>query len=865
MTARPDDLDELERTLLDAIERLPLPPTGQRSSGPLAPGSSLTAPSLDDVFEAQLDSRHLDHTARWLRAQGVGFYTIGSSGHEANALVADVLRPTDPALLHYRSGGFYLARARQVPGHDGVRDILLGLLASADEPIAGGRHKVFGHADLAVVPQTSTIASHLPRAMGVAFAIGRAARLGLETRWAPEAIAVASFGDASLNHSTAQGALNAASYTAHQGMSMPLLLLCEDNGWGISVPTPATWVEASLSGRPGLRYELVDGSDPVAVHDVAEELAEYVRARRRPAVLHLRTVRFGGHGGTDVESAYRSAAGLRADQARDPLLATAAVLVEAGAATSGEIVDRYLAGRTRVRELAAKLLAERRLLESSAAVVAPLSPRRPDAVAAGAAAHAGAAERERFFGGRLPESEGPLTLAETINRTLGDLLVAEPRVLVFGEDVGAKGGVYGVTRGLQRKAGVARVFDTLLDEQSVLGLGLGAGLSGLVPIPEIQYLAYLHNAEDQLRGEAASLSFFSAGKYRNPLVVRVAGYGYQKGFGGHFHNDNAVAVLRDIPGLVVASPARAADAGPMLRSCVAAAVADGTVSVFLEPIALYHTRDLHEAGDDGWTAPYPPPAAWAGGHVAIGQPAVAREGGDVLVVTWANGLYLSLRVAERLAAEGVSCRVLDVRWLAPLPFEEVARHAGEVGRVVVVDETRRSGGVGEAVLAGLVEHGFRGPIASRRRPRLVRPARRRGQPRPGQRSRHRVSDPRRPLTRRAASIWARFFPTDLLGADLLDSREGSRPDRPDRSDGGRIRPSSGDASRRTRPCPRRRRGRRTARRKVPASGRRPRPGRGRGRAGGDAWSPPPHGVRPCGSPRTSWPPWRPPGRHRPRA
>ena len=104
------------------------------------------------MFDAQLDSRHLDHTARWLRAQGLGYYTIGSAGHEANALVANALRPTDPALLHYRSGGFYLARARQVPGHDGVRDVLLGLLASADEPIAGGRHKVFGHAGLAVHP-----------------------------------------------------------------------------------------------------------------------------------------------------------------------------------------------------------------------------------------------------------------------------------------------------------------------------------------------------------------------------------------------------------------------------------------------------------------------------------------------------------------------------------------------------------------------------------------------------------------------------------------------------------------------------------------------------------------------------------------
>ena len=132
------------------------------------------------MFDAQLASRHLDHAARWLRGQGRGFYTIGSAGHEANALVAAALRPTDPALLHYRSGGFYLARARQVPGHDGVRDVLLGLLASSDEPIAGGRHKVFGHADLSIIPQTSTIASHLPRAMGVGFALGRAARLGAE-------------------------------------------------------------------------------------------------------------------------------------------------------------------------------------------------------------------------------------------------------------------------------------------------------------------------------------------------------------------------------------------------------------------------------------------------------------------------------------------------------------------------------------------------------------------------------------------------------------------------------------------------------------------------------------------------------------
>src|SRR6516165_9788017 len=133
--------------------------------------------------EEALDRHFLDLAARYLRAAGHGFYTIGSSGHEANATVAAALRPTDPALLHYRSGAFYLARAAQVPGADPLRDVLLGLVGAADEPIAGGRHKVFGHADLAVIPQTSTIASHLPRAVGVAFAIDRARKLGVTSRW----------------------------------------------------------------------------------------------------------------------------------------------------------------------------------------------------------------------------------------------------------------------------------------------------------------------------------------------------------------------------------------------------------------------------------------------------------------------------------------------------------------------------------------------------------------------------------------------------------------------------------------------------------------------------------------------------------
>ena len=151
-----------------------------------------------------------------------------------------------------------------------------------------------------------------------------------------------------------------------------------------------------------------------------------------------------------------------------------------------------------------------------------------------------------------------------------------------------------------------------------------------------------------------------------------------------------------------------------MRTCAAAARVDGTVSVFLEPIALYHTRDLHADGDGKWLSADRAGAEGDTAHVAIGAGHVAREPdglADVLIVTWANGLYLSVRVAERLQREGIGCRVYDLRWLAPLPIDEVLQQAGEVGRVVVVDETRRQGGAGEGVVTGLTERGFRGPLA----------------------------------------------------------------------------------------------------------------------------------------------------------
>ena len=492
-----------------------------------------------------------------------------------------------------------------------------------------------------------------------------------------------------------QGALNWAALASHQDSPVRVLFVCEDNGLGLSVPSPADWVAASTKGRPSLLHARADGRDPAGVMATTDALAADIRTTGRPGFLHLRTIRYLGHAGTDVEAAYRAPAEIRAEMERDPILATARLLVRCDGHKAAELMAWYLDQRSAIRDRALELTSRPELL-SAEEVMAPLAPRQPALT-----------ERAALELVGDPDVEA-LTLAQTINRALSDVLGAQTNTIVFGEDVGRKGGVYGVTRGLQKRFGSDRVFDTLLDEQSILGLALGTGLTDLLPIPEIQYLAYLHNAEDQLRGEAASLRFFSNGQYRNPMVVRVAGYGYQRGFGGHFHNDNSVAVLRDIPGLLIASPSHPSDAAAMLKTCVASAETDGSVCIFVEPIARYHTTDLHTDGDGGWLAPYEPDPTR---HISVGSARTHGDGSDLTILTWGNGLFLSLRAQLRLARDhGLDARVVDLRWLAPLPVDDLIAEANASGRVLVIDETRRTGGVGEGVLAALVEGGFRGPM-----------------------------------------------------------------------------------------------------------------------------------------------------------
>ena len=701
----------VERALDELLEETAPPATLLAPDDPLRPGAAVTARKAIELWEDQVASRALDVAARELKKTDRSFHTVGSAGHENDAVLGAQLRINDPAFLHYRSGGFMMARARQLPAQTPVFDALLGIVASAEDPIAQGRHKVWGSRALWVPPQTSTIGSHLPKAMGLAFSLARARRLGVANDLPDDSIVACSFGDASVNHATALSAFNTARYGVKIGLPMPILFICEDNDVGISVPTPHGWIAETFGNQPNLRYWYADGEID-EIWEVAEQAIHFVRSSRRPAFLHLKTVRLWGHAGSDAEHVYRGADEIAASEAGDPLLRNARRLIETGAAspeTLGEILRD-----TRERVMAAADEAARRpRLATADAVVAPLAPYHPEAVAQRAQSPTLEIDARRAtFEGSLPEeasNPNARTLAGQINAALTDELARRPEVIVFGEDVARKGGVYNVTHDLQRRFGAGRVFDTLLDETSILGIAQGAGHIGLLPIPEIQYLAYVHNALDQIRGEAASLQFFSSGQFRSPMVLRLPGLAYQKGFGGHFHNDNSFGALRDIPGLILAVPARGDDAARMLRGVVALAAEDGRVVVFLEPIALYHEKDLFEPGDGRWLSDYPPaPSALFPGEAGVYQSDGVAPGDpvDLLMISYANGMRLSLQ-AQRLLAEahGIRSRVLDLRWLNPLPTDAIREEAGRAEAVLVVDECRATGGgVADAIIADLAEH-----------------------------------------------------------------------------------------------------------------------------------------------------------------
>ena len=409
----------------------------------------------------------------------------------------------------------------------------------------------------------------------------------------------------------------------------------------------------------------------------------------------MKTVRLMGHARSDVEIGYQEIKDIENAEFNDPILHSSRILIENKCLSKEEILKLYENSRDRVSHVfdAATL---RPTLNNSNEVMSSIISHK---LLRSSPEYPSLKDRKALFGKDFDRLNQYQNMAKLINYGLCDILLQYKNTVVFGEDVAEKGGVYHVTADLYKKFGIRRVFNSPLDETSIIGFGAGFAHNGFVPIPEIQFLAYFHNAEDQLRGEIATLSFFSEGQYTNPLVLRVPGLAYQKGFGGHFHNDNSLTIFRDIPGLILAVPSNGLDAVKMLRTSVREANENGRIVVFIEPIALYMTKDLHVVKDSKWSFKYPSPKE----EIPLGEFAEYGEGNKLIIISYGNGLYLSLQAKKEIEEKIKNkIKVIDLRWLSEINVPKLLDAFGDCKKILIVDECRRNGCHGEGLMTQLL-------------------------------------------------------------------------------------------------------------------------------------------------------------------
>ncbi len=421
--------------------------------------SKVNPNDLLSIFETQVLSRHMDLKARLLKDSGKCFYTIGSSGHEGNAVFGKVFSKDDIAFLHYRSTPFFIQRSLKLPGSTPIYDTALSFVASSEDPISGGRHKVIGSKMLNIPPQTSTIASHLPKAVGTAVSIDRAKDLSIKERSLKDgSIVICSFGDASTNHASAISAFNTASLIRHNGGHVPIVFICEDNGMGISVPTEKSWIEKNFSGRPGIKYIKVDGLNVIDLFIKSAQANEYCKTNRQPVFLHMKTVRLMGHAGSDVELGYKSLNEIEAVEFDDPLLHTAKIIIENNLLTKDDVVNLYEKSRERVSKVFDQASTRPKLLKSedimstiSLSVEKSKSPDIPDKV-----------ERKKVFEKEYKRLDNKNHMAGLMNYALKDALLRYKNTVIFGEDVVEKREAFIIYSRFAKQFGSRRVLIVLL-------------------------------------------------------------------------------------------------------------------------------------------------------------------------------------------------------------------------------------------------------------------------------------------------------------------------------------------------------------------------------------------------------------------
>jgi len=647
----------------------------------------LTRDQLLTAYRTMLLSRKVDDKEIQLKNQSQAFFQISGAGHEAVLVAAgNHLRPGyDWFFPYYRDRALCLTLGMT------PLEMFLASVGAKDDPNSGGRQMPshWGHTRLNIPSQSSATTTQCLHAVGCAEASLLYQRItqipDREAHFHDDEITYVSVGDGATSEGEFWESLNSACTR-----KLPILYLVEDNGYAISVPvevqTPGGDISRLVEHFPGLRTFRCDGTDYLASYRVLGEAVAHARSRQGPAFVHATVIRPYSHSLSDDERLYKTAAEREAEARRDPLVRMRHFLKSEGLATDSDLAELLTAVEREVSAAAEQALAAPKPEPDTASwyVFSPdVDPSSP----------AFATE---------PRPDGtPDTMVGTINATLRDEMARNPRIIVFGEDVAdasreealasvtGKGGVFKVTHGLQRLYGSDRVFNSPLAEANIIGRGVGMALRGLKPVVEIQFFDYIWPAFMQLRDEMAMMRYRSSNHWSCPMVVRVPIGGYLRG-GAPYHSQSGVAIFAHSPGIRIAFPSNAQDAAGLLRTAIRC---DDPV-LFLEHKHLY--RQPYNK------SPYP----GADYMVPFGKAAVAREGTDVVVLTWGALVHRSLLAAHQAERAGLNVAVVDLRTIIPYDWETIAAYTRKTSRVVVAYEDQLTCGFGAEIAARISQELF---------------------------------------------------------------------------------------------------------------------------------------------------------------
>lgn len=625
---------------------------------------------LLSLYERMVLIREFEETVKFLFLEGAMPGTIHQcQGQEATAVgVCAALRPEDWITSTFRGHGHALAKGL-TPQE--LLDELFGAETGCCKGRGGSMH--VGNMSKGMVPGIAIVAGGIPLAAGMA--------LSFKMRKEDKVVACF-FGDGAI----AEGAF-------HEGVNMaaiwnlPVIFVCENNLYGASTHVDLVMKNARISDRAaayGFRGETVDGNDVLAVLAATRRAVDECRSGQGPVLLELLTYRRTGHSRRDP-CHYQPKTERQVWAQRDPIDRLAKQL-ELSDGEREEIQGRIQAELTRAVERA-KVAPHPKPSEIAEYVFA----------APANGANSGARSHSPAEGLALDkQTKRRLGIAEALREGIAEAMATDPAVICIGEDIavrGGWGGAFTVTLGLEERF-ADRLINTPIAELGFFGLATGAAMMGMRPIADVQYGDFLFLASDQIINNAAKMRYMSGGTASVPLLMRApvgaTGRGSQ-------HAQNMERYFTGVPGLKVVAPSTAYDAKGLLK----AALRDGNPVLMFEHKLLYGSKGARaEPGAVDATSEIPAEDYL----VPLGKAALRREGRDVTVLGWLLMVHYAMQAAERLAAEArVDVEVIDLRSLAPIDWDTIGASVAKTGRVVIVEEGPKTGGVGAELAAGIAE------------------------------------------------------------------------------------------------------------------------------------------------------------------